>query len=145
MPGSSREVGSHGGALPASAPTPWPPTYLTPCHGLLGQRLSLSGARRAFGGFPLTPSWLPIPTPTLWPEGHPRCHGDGHSSLADPHPTSNKAQTAVSPPTPAGKEQAGLEGALPPPWPASVTIATQSLAVGTVGLLGFLSVGGRGR
>lgn len=56
----------------------------------------------------------------------------------DPHPTSNKAQTVSTPIPPTGKEQAGFL-APPPPWPASVAMATQSLAVGTVGLLGVLS------
>ena len=74
-----------------------------------------------------------------------------HPPLADPHPTSNKAQTVSTPPlTPRGRgEQAGWWG---PSLsrPASVAMATEDLAVGTVGLLGVLSrlgaaEGGKGR
>lgn len=150
MPGSSGEVGSNGG-LPASAPASWPPTGPipppAPRHGPRGSISACPEEGGLSGAFPLTPSWLPIPAPPPWPEGLPCFPENGHSSLADPHPTLNKAQMVSTPTSPLlGRSRLDSRGPSRP-WPASVAMATQSLAVGTVGLLGVLSlsVGGRGR
>lgn len=61
IPESSRGVESTGG-LPASAPTSWPPTCQSPAVGSLGSISACPAEGGPSGVFPLTPSWLPIPT-----------------------------------------------------------------------------------
>lgn len=141
-------MGCNGG-LPSCAPTSWPPSCLTP---IMGSQGSISACPEEGGlcrAFPPSPSLLPIPN-SRQARGAPVFpwkYGDVQSPLADLHPTSNKAQT-VSTPTPRWWGAGWVPLAPACPWPASVTMATQSLAVGTVGLLGVLPVwvteGGKG-
>lgn len=58
-------------------------------------------------------SRLPLPRARAGAPIFPSTYGNGPSSLADPHPTSNKAQTVSTPL--AGGEQAGFVGPLPVP------------------------------
>lgn len=144
MPGSSGEAGCHGG-ISACACTSWPPACLTPLWDFGG---SISWPAQGKEGFPrLThPPLLDCPSlPTPWPEGLPCFHGNGHSSPCRPPPNIEQSTNSEHHPSLLGRERRQVLGAPPSPWPASVSMATQGLAVGTVGLLGVLSQCGRWR
>lgn len=113
------------------------PYILTSClpdphPGILGQHLSLPRGRRAF---PPSPSWLPPR-----PEGSRISMGIWKWPILLCSPPTNIEQSTNSEHPPRWGAAGWVCGAPPCPWPASVAMATQSLAVGTVGLLGVLPV-----
>lgn len=88
--------------------------------------------------FSPSPSWLPFPAP---PQAQgapifPWKYGNVHFPLADPHPTSNKAQT-VSTPAPAWGGTGWVHGPLPVPGQPLSPWQPRAWQLGPLGSWGF--------